>query len=78
MCRKNIMRWDAQLSEDDKYAKTLFEKHKNEFGLDVGSLDNRYKEAKRFTDTYFSGTSYSVEVEEYCVMCTETSLFVRR
>lgn len=69
--------WSDKCSEEDKRAFEVFQKHQGEFRLDVGSLLERDAEARRFTEQYFSGTQYFAYVEEYCCMCTVTTLYKR-
>jgi hypothetical protein len=73
--KTHIYSFYAEKTLEDLKAIEVFEKHRNEFDLDTGSLDYRFDEAERFTREYFEGTPYSVEVDEYCCNCTVTTLY---
>lgn len=72
--KADIMRWDYKRTPEDLEAIERFRAHEHEFNLDVGGLEERYSEARRFTEQYFGG-KYFVDVEEYCCMCSVTSLY---
>lgn len=63
-----------KLTDEDKKARDLFLEHRNEFPLDEGSLEDRYRAAQEFQRKYFFGTRYKIDVETYCVNCTVTTI----
>lgn len=71
----DVRSWLHKKTAEDERAIAIFEAHKHEFALDEGGQLSRYEEARKFTEQYFKGTPYAVKVEEYCCMCTVTSLY---
>lgn len=67
----------GKIKQEDIPAWEIFKAHENEYNLDIGELTERYKEAERMTNDLFTGTPYYVEVEEYCCMCTVSTLYKR-
>ena len=65
----------GRINSEDIPAWEIFKAHKNEYNLDVGGLDERYKEAEHMTNDWFANTPYYVKVEEYCCLCTVSTLY---
>lgn len=63
-----------ELTDEDRFAKDLFLEHRDEFPLDEGGLDDRYRAAREFQYKYFNNTPYIIDVETYCVGCTVTTI----
>ena len=61
-------------SKEDIYIMRLFNEFSTNF--DKGGLEERYSQKRIFTDKFCVGmySNYYAEVEEYCVMCTVTTL----
>ena len=61
-------------SKEDICIMRLFEEFSKNF--DIGGLEERYVQEQIFNDKFCVGmySNYYAEVEEYCVMCTVTTL----